>query len=755
MSKTKLAIALGAILTPALVQSVYAAETDPVKANEKTSMLDTVSVVGTRTETTIKDSPVSVSVIERDQIERRGADSVAELLRDIPGITVVDSAAAGMKRVRIRGEQSNRVVIFVDGQELTDHSSFGSPFLIDPASIERIEVVRGPASVMHGAKAIGGVINVITRKGADAPVEFEVGAAYHTGSSGIQGMGSIAGTLEDFDYRLTVSGDDHGDRKVAKGEHSPDSTRLENSGFRNKDVTLHLGQKLGEQKNHYIALKANHHSLVADGWEDNFALVDGLPAKPLVQQYAPNYANTVSDDGTFRITNFNANLPKRDLNKYALYYEANDLSSILNKITTNAFYQEVDREFSNNIRLTGRDVGRVPNSTLNLDVSNSANSSDVLSTYGGELQFDLSLLEKHTTIVGIQGLKDSLKTTKSSNQHLDIEVIFVNPFPPDQHQTIDVSGSSFDKAKMQTFSAFLQDEWNFAENFKLIVGGRYYQVKSELEETTSTNHLAGENSTHEKFVKAAGLTYNGLAHTTLRASYAEGYVIPTLLEQFTDSPAGRGIMLYGNPGLDPERSKNYELGLRYQNRGVVFDSTLFYSDAKDYITFTGCDDSICAVGNGDYYINADKAKSYGAELIMEYWIADTAYTPYVSTTVMRRQLKINEFSTYSTDLPTATGQLGLRYENIVDGAEVWGDIFVQGATSVDKKERDIELSGKESRHLAGWGTLNFNIGTQYGEKSQNKLVLHVNNITNKHYRASVDEMPAMGRNLVLSFNSKF
>lgn len=755
MTKTKLALAIGALILPSFTQQVMALEKDPVRANDKNTMLDTLTIVGTRTETSVKDSPVSVSVIDRDQIEKRGADSVAELLRDIPGITVVDSAAAGMKRVRIRGEQSNRVVIFVDGQELTDHSSFGSPFLVDPASIERIEVVRGPASVLYGAKAIGGVINVITRKGADKPIELEVGASYHSGTDGIQGMASIGGSIEDFDYRLTVSGDDHGDRRVAKGTHSPDSTKLENSGFENKDITLHLGQKFGVQKNHYVALKANHHSLEAEGWQDNFALVDGLPAKPLVQQYAPNYANTVSDDGTFRITNFNANLPKRDLNKYALYYEANDLSSILNKITTNAFYQEVDREFSNNIRLTGRDVGRVPNSTLNLDVSNSANSSDVLSTYGGELQFDLSLLEKHTTIVGVQGLKDSLKTTKSSNQHLDIEVIFVNPFPPDQHQTIDASGSSFDKAKMQTFSAFLQDEWNFAENFKLIVGGRYYQVKSELEETTSTNHLAGENSTHEKFVKAAGLTYNGLAHTTLRASYAEGYVIPTLLEQFTDSPAGRGIMLYGNPGLDPERSKNYELGLRYQNRGVVFDSTVFYTDAKDYITFTGCDGNVCDTGSGDYYINADKAKSYGLELIMEYWIADTAYTPYINTTWMRRQLTVNEFSTYSTDLPSLSGQVGVRYENFIGANEVWGDLFIQGATTVDKKERDIEKSGKESRHLAGWGTINFNIGTLLGTNSQHKLMLHANNLTNKHYRASVDEMPAMGRNFVVSFNSKF
>lgn len=159
-------------------------------------MLDTMTVVGTRTETSVRDNPASVSVVEREQIEKRGADSVAELLRDVPGVSVVDTAVAGMKRIRIRGEQSNRVVILVDGQEMTDQSSYGAPFLIDPSNIERIEVVRGPASVLYGAKAIGGVVNVITKKGAAEPVQLELGAGYFSGSKGKQASAAVSGTLK-------------------------------------------------------------------------------------------------------------------------------------------------------------------------------------------------------------------------------------------------------------------------------------------------------------------------------------------------------------------------------------------------------------------------------------------------------------------------------------------------------------------------------------------------------------------------------
>lgn len=62
-------------------------------------------------------------------------------------------------------------------------------------------------------------------------------------------------------------------------------------------------------------------------------------------------------------------------------------------------------------------------------------------------------------------------------------------------------------------------------------------------------------------------------------------------------------------------------------------------------------------------------------------------------------------------------------------------------------------SGKESRHLSGWSTLNFAVGGNFGDEGQHRLALHLNNLNNRHYRASVDEMPATGRNFVVTFNT--
>lgn len=740
MNKTRLALVVAAALSPMMM----------VQAQEKATLLDTMTVVGTRTETSVRDNPASVSVVEREQIEKRGADSVAELLRDVPGVSVVDTAVAGMKRIRIRGEQSNRVVILVDGQEMTDQSSYGAPFLIDPSNIERIEVVRGPASVLYGAKAIGGVVNVITKKGAADPVVLELGGGYFSGSKGKQASAAVSGTVERFDYRLSVSADDHKDRRVAKGTHSPDSTKLPNSASENKDASLHLGMKLGEADNHYLSFKANRHRLEAEGWEDNFSLVKGLPAADI---------NDSVMAGEIDVRQFNANLPKRELEKVGLYYEGTDLSPLVRKVSVDGFYQEVDREFENAIRLGGDNVvyqlrpGLPPLPPSQVELGMNSDSKDTTKTYGGSAQVDFALHDDHYTLFGVQFLKDELETDKSNQVNL-LKVVppAGYPFaPPAQLFPLQVENSlSFDQASMRTASVFMQDEWTLPNDFKLIGGVRYYNVKSKLDKTSSSSYQAGESSTHSRFVKSLGLTWTGLEHTTLRGGYSEGYVMPTLLEQFTDSRSGRGILLHGNPDLSPERSQNYELGLRYQNRGVVFDGTLFYSKAKQYITFESCD-SRC--GGGDIYTNADKATSYGLELLAEYWIADTPYTPYLNTTLMRRKVTVEDFSTYKTDVPAISGQLGLRYENSFAGTDLWADAFVQAASQSQKKERDIEKSGKVSRHLSGWSTLNFAVGGNFGEQAQHRVALHLNNLNNRHYRASVDEMPATGRNVVLTFNT--
>src|SRR5690554_1328797 len=669
------------------------------------TQLDTVTVAGTRTELSLKKNPTSVSVLERKQIEKSGASSVAELLRDTPGVTVADSSAAGMLRIRMRGESSRRTTILVDGQELTDHSTFGTPILINPASIERIEVVRGPSSVLYGAKAIGGVINIITREGADNPVEVELGGRWHSGSDGRQGFVSISGDKNGFDYRMSVSGEEHQDRIVADGPYSTTNT-LDSTAFNNTDINLHLGYRFGANKQQRLMFKANQHQLSTDSWTD------------------PNILSGA-------IKEFSIKLPKRDLTKTGLYYQADNLSPLIKKVQADAYYQWVDRDFSNHVTV---DPGMIR-------VEVDSTSIDRNINYGGSTQIELKLHKQYSLVLGLQYLMDDLDTHKTTVQYVDNQ--------------LDTDAKKNNRASMQTLSAFALYQWSLPYDFNLHAGSRFYQVRTSLDASNDPQQTHAQDTHNSEAVSSLGITYTGLTHSTVRLLYSEGYIMPTLLQMYTDTSAGRGVTTYANPDLKPETSKNIELGIRYANHGLVLDSAGFYSDAQHYITSAPCNPtSACPAGaitDEFININADSAKSFGLEFQLEYHLSHLLLSPYLSGTWMRRETKQNDFVTYHSDTPLLSGKAGARYDHYFTHSELWFDMYLRGASHSSYQESATSTT----QTLAGYTTLHLSMGNSMGDNGQYQWSLHLNNLFDKSYRASSNELPGTGRNVVASLQAKF
>jgi vitamin B12 transporter len=199
--RTKTALAL--LLIAALPA---AAQTSPP------ARLPETVVTATRVPTPAERLPAATTVIDRAAIEARGYTTLPEALASVPGIAVVPSGGSGQQTsVFVRGANSRHVLVLLDGQPINDPSepngafNFGDEFLGD---IERIEVVRGPASVYYGSAAVGGVINLITRRAprdrAFAPFgELAAGAPRQ-----VQAVAGAGGTLRTggqlFDYVATV-----------------------------------------------------------------------------------------------------------------------------------------------------------------------------------------------------------------------------------------------------------------------------------------------------------------------------------------------------------------------------------------------------------------------------------------------------------------------------------------------------------------------------------------------------------------------
>ena len=185
-------IALALFLAPA----AYAAD---ISAN------DTIVVTATRSETPIKDTIVPITVINRDDIELSGATDLGELLRFQAGIDIARNGGPGQATsVFLRGTESNHALILVDGVRMNPGTIGGGAIQhISPEIIERIEIVKGARSALFGTDAIGGVINVITRRPEDTELHAGIGGGSFESrsafvSAGHRGTGSELGITVDW-----------------------------------------------------------------------------------------------------------------------------------------------------------------------------------------------------------------------------------------------------------------------------------------------------------------------------------------------------------------------------------------------------------------------------------------------------------------------------------------------------------------------------------------------------------------------------
>lgn len=167
--------------------------------------LGQIVVTATRTESAIDSIPSSVTVITSDEIERKEAVTVVEILRDVPGLDVVQSGGpGGNSSVYIRGGESGSTLIMIDGVQVNSPTT-GSYNLGELMSdnIERIEIIRGPQSTLYGSDAMTGVINIITKKGK-GPLKWELSGESGSFNSRKYSL-SLSGGMEKTNYSLSLS----------------------------------------------------------------------------------------------------------------------------------------------------------------------------------------------------------------------------------------------------------------------------------------------------------------------------------------------------------------------------------------------------------------------------------------------------------------------------------------------------------------------------------------------------------------------
>ncbi|UXH77449.1 TonB-dependent receptor plug domain-containing protein [Roseateles amylovorans] len=205
--------------------------------------LDEVTVTGTRSPMRLADVLGDLTVLNRADIERQGYGNVADLLRNRAGVEMTRNGGPGTNTsLFVRGAESRHTIVLIDGVRVESQSTGGADWQNLPLSqIERVEVLKGPASALYGSDAIGGVVQIFTRKGSGrTQLDMGVGA----GNLGqVKADIGVSGGDRRFDYAASLSGDRgtgfNGFTNAKSTSYQPDK-----DGWRNYSASLRLGGQI-------------------------------------------------------------------------------------------------------------------------------------------------------------------------------------------------------------------------------------------------------------------------------------------------------------------------------------------------------------------------------------------------------------------------------------------------------------------------------------------------------------------------------
>lgn len=664
--------------------NTYAQEENHIKTTA-------VKVTATKVEKELLEVPSSVSIVTEEDIKNSSARTVGELLQDVPGVQISNSGGQGLKRISLRGEGVNRTLILIDGQQIVENKSMdGTALMIDTALIERIEIIRGPSSVLYGSNAIGGVINIITKKGGKKPIEGSINLSYNGASQGHSESASIFGKTHGVEYRVTASNNMQQQLRTPIG-------LVPYSAF--------------EQQNYSAYLAYN--------FNDNYKLG---------ASYDYFTSDISSGSQAVGYEKFYVDLPLWSRQKAALFFEVKEAVSFMPKLRLDVFYQQSHKKMHNHVELD-------PNVVFMPAVMDNY-ADNYNNQWGLQLQSDWAIGDHTYIIAGYDfnyNILDADTSVDSSSTILDTMNYnkYVKNYGYEQIHALYAQAESY---LPLDFTLFYGVRWTYnTANMEKAEGVKVDKATgSSLPLSVEDIGSTGISSTNAP-VFAAGIMWSGIENFSVRFNFSQGFRSPNLQERYLLSSMGGGT-IYPNPDLKSETSNNFEFGIRYNDYGVGLDAVYFVSLADNYIAQV----PVSTGSSATKYKNVSNALTHGAELSLSY-TSPIGLKPYTSLTIMQRRYSDNGVDTWKTGVPLVSGRAGLAYlHTFNDYVDLSIDLFSRFASETIDSLDSIHSEFTSDLYYAPWGTANIAISVDFGKDRQYSLSTEVYNLLNTLYKTSVD-----------------
>ncbi len=688
--KWMIGVGLGLVLA-----EVGLAETQTV------TQLPEMVVTPTGSESAAFDVPFTLATVEAARLA--SARTVPEVLRETPGV-MVQKTGHGQGSPYLRGFTGFRTVFLMDGIRLNNSTFREGPNqywnTVDPFSIERLEVVKGPSSVLYGSDAIGGTVNALTRSTPAEPTglasyRFASAEDSHTGRAE---AGSVAGPVS-LRGGLTIKS--YGDLRSGAGRQ-PRTGYDEWAADAKMELDLATNQTL---------IAAFQHVDQFDAWRTHRTIL------------ARNFNGTTNGNDRAHVFDQQRHLGY-------LQFRAWELAGVADSVTLSVSYQYQGENLTR-VRSNGvRDLSDVDVQTLGFGAQLVSPSPVGTLTYGAEYYRDWV---------------DSGQVTIATNGTL----------------TTAIQGPVGDDASYALVGVYLQDDVPVGERVNVIVGGRYTYARAEANQVRDPvtglataveddwHHVAGSARLQWRVDEAdRGRWFAGVS---------QGFRAPNLSDLTRLDIAQSGEIETAAPGLDPENFLALETGVKWQTDTVTAALSYFYTVIHDMIVRqpTG---AIVSGANEVTKRNAGDGFAQGIEASGR-WQVHPQWSVFAWVAWIEGE--VDSFPTsapvsseeYLNKMMPLNGAAGVRWD------EPENRFWAETLTLLSDEQNKLSSSDvRDNQRIPPGGTPGYGVWTiraGWNVSSHFTVTAAVENILDKNYRVHGSGVNEPGRNVVVTGTARF
>jgi len=684
-----------------LVAGLAAFTSDPLIAAEEPVALKEVVVTAKGYPADAQDTPQAVSVLTPPT--GSGTQTPGTLFRSEPGLAVMSDGAWGQNPV-LRGLRKESVVILIDGVRLNSAQPAGAiASFMNLGLLERIEVVKGPTSVLYGTGAMGGVVNLLTPDPTftkEAAVRGRIAGTASSVDRGFAGAAIVSASNERNALVVGAAANDVEDYDAPDG-------RVEHTGFRTDSLLAKYRYGITDRVSVRVNLQRHQDH---DVWYPGSARTGGQPGGAGI----PPPLGTVT-----------LHSPEQ---KRELYEGGLDADIGAGRLSVDAYRQDVYRQV------------RAWSSTLQRDYV----STDVTFSTDGARASYVVPIGAHLLTVGADLWRMKADPERTMNN---------NPPTFDNH----VRNDPFSDGRIESAGVFVQDEFEIART-RIVAGLRFDRIEGDAAQkgAGAAARTTGLGHTDRNPSWSIGAIHPLSATLGLYGNVGQAYRAADMRERFEDSARGDGYYHVGNPQLEPERSTSFEVGVKGLAYTAEFAVAAFYTTIDNLIagritgaTHPGSGLPIKETGN------VDEAEIWGfeggARMPIGPVVVDAAFT------WLRGDNRQDDEPL--SQMPPPEFRIGVGQSPEV------GFHWRAQVRAVAKQDRVSErFSAGTENPTPGFATLDAVLGWRFGQVgvlSDARVDLRLTNLLDKGYHehltegVSGQEIQAPGRGAALGLNARF